>query len=522
MATTKHNGPNISWQRPEYTDLLPRWNLIKNCIAGSAVIKEKTTEYLPMPNPSDTSAENQARYTQYLQRAVFYNFTARTLHGLVGQVMNEDPVLELPDIIKMLKGDIDGGGVSFVQQASRALALTVAHGRAGLLVDYPKVDSATTQAQLLAGDVRPTLALVEPWDIINWRVIQVGGKAKLALVVIAEQYVTDDDGFEQLWDPQWRVLRLDEQGLCVVEEWIIDPNNKDEFILKPLKLDDFAQYMPTDSKGQRLDYVPFQFLGATNNDPTPDLPPLADLAELNVAHYRNSADYEEACYVCGQPTPVFTGLTEGWVKDVLKGSIQLGSRSAVPLPEGGGALLLQVAANSMPKEAMQDKEAQAVALGAKLVQKKDVQRTATEVNADRAAETCTLATIANNVSEGYEKALGFALAFVDVTQVPKDGVDNETIVVELNTDFVVNHMPPEERAQLIAEWTAGALTDEEMRLNLMRGGVASEEFEKWKTAREEQALTKPVAALPSAGGVGQQPPKQEPEGAPAQKGEENL
>lgn len=512
MATTKRNGPNIAWQRPEYVDLLPRWNLIKDCIAGSAVIKAKKTQYLPQPNPTDKSAENEARYAQYLQRAVFYNFTARTLNGLVGQVMSEDPALELPAVIEMMKDDIDGGGVSFVQQSSRALALVTAHGRGGLLVDYPKVEGATTQAQLKAGEVRPTIALVEPWDVINWRVVQVGGKAKLALVVIAEQYVTNDDGFEQQWDPQWRVLRLDEQGLCVVEEWIVDPNNKDEFIIKPLKPDGQAQYAPTDSKGQRLDYVPFQFLGAVNNDPNPDLPPLADMAELNVAHYRNSADYEEACYICGQPTPVFAGLTEGWVKDVLKGSIQLGSRSAVPLPEGGTAQLLQVEENSMPKEAMKDKEAQAVALGAKLVQTQDVQRTATEVNADRAAETSTLATIANNVSEGYEKAFGLALAFVDVSQVPEDGSDTKTITVELNTDFVVNHMSPEERAQLIAEWTAGAITDEEMRLNLVRGGVASEEFEKWQTAREEQALTKPVAALPSAGGPGNQPP------APAQGG----
>lgn len=510
MATRTRNSPNIAWQRPEYGDLLPRWNLIKDCVAGAAVVKAKKTVYLPKPNPTDTSAENEERYKQYVQRAVFYNFTARTLNGLVGQVMSEDPVLELPKVIEMMKDDIDGGGVSFVQQSSKALSLVTAHGRAGLLVDYPKVEGATTQAQLQQGEVRPTVALVEPWDVINWRVVQVGGRARLALVVLSEQYVTDDDGFEQQWDPQWRVLRLDEEGLCVIEEWIVDPNNKDEFILKPTKDQaGVSQYMPTDSTGKRLDYVPFQFIGAVNNDPNPDLPPLADMAELNVAHYRNSADYEEACYICGQPTPVFSGLTEGWVKDVLKGSVQLGSRSAVPLPEGGSAMLLQVEPNSMPKEAMKDKEVQAVALGAKLVQTSDVQRTATEVNADRAAETSTLASIANNVSEAYESALGFALAFVDASQVPEDGSDNQVITVELNTDFIINHMSPEERAQLIAEWTAGAITDEEMRLNLTRGGVASEEFDSWQTARDEQALTKPVAALPSAGGPGNQPPKAE-------------
>ena len=526
-APAKRMSPNIGWTRPEYSDLLPRWNLIRHCVAGEAQVKKQGTLLLPMPNPTDTSAENKARYDQYLQRAVFYNVTKRTLDGLVGQVMSEDPVFTVPDVLAQLEDDLDGGGVSFCQQANKALALVTAHGRAGLLVDYPYVAGAATQADLQSGNVRPTVQLVEPWDVINWRVQHVGGKAVLTLVVIAEQYVTDDDGFQQQWDPQWRVLRLDEDGLLLVEEWIKDPNNPAEFILKPVPSleadaeDGIAQFMPTDSSGKRLDYVPFTFVGAVNNDPTPDLPPLYDLAILNLAHYRNSADYEEACYIAGQPTPVFAGLTESWVKDVLKGSVQLGSRGAVPLPVGGTASMLQASENGMPKEAMKDKEAQMVALGAKLVQDTKVQRTATEVTADKAAETSVLATIACNVSEAYETALGFALAFVDVSQVPVDDSDNESIEVELNTNFVANRMNAQERAQLIAEWQAGAITDEEMRTNMIRAGVATEDFEAWKAAKEAEALTKPIAALPSAqpqidpatGKPTQMPPK----GAPVMK-----
>ena len=511
MATTpapaRRQTPNLAWTRPEYTDLLVRWNLIRHCVAGSAQVKSKGDVYLPRPNVSDTSAENRARYDQYLQRAVFYNVTGRTLKGLVGQVMAEDPVFKVPAIIEMLEDDIDGGGVSFCQQVHKTLGLNVAHGRGGLLVDYPNVARAATQADLKSGNVRPTITLVEPWDVINWRVQHVGGKARLCLVVIAEQYVTDDDGFQQQWEPQWRVLRLDEEGLLVTEEWVKDPNRDNEFILKPLASDEataenkgVAQYAPTDSAGQRLDYVPFTFVGAVNNDPTPDLPPLYDLAELNVAHYRNSADYEEACYIAGQPTPVFAGLTESWVKDVLKGGVQLGSRGAVPLPEGGSATMLQAEANGMPKEAMDRKEAQMRSLGAKLLQETDAQMTATQVNSDRAAETCELAMIAHNVSEAYETALGFALAFVDVKQVPEDGADSDAVEVELNTNFVANHLGAQERAQLVAEWQAGAITDEEMRRNMTRAGIASEEFDAWKEAKDEQALTKPIMAQPSARG----------------------
>jgi hypothetical protein len=458
-------------------------------------VKAAEDLYLPRPNVADTSVENLARYDQYLQRAVFYGVTGRTLAGLVGQVMSEDPAVTLPPLLEVMEDDVDGGGVSLSQQMAKALALVTAHGRAGLLTDYPIVEQAATRKDLLTAKVRPTVELIEPWDIINWRTINIGGVTKLSLIVLSEQYVTDDDGYEIAWDPQWRVMRLDEQGLYVLEEWIIDPNNKDEYILKPLlKGNDVigkAQYFPKGSDGRRLDFIPFQFIGAGNNDCHPDLPPLESLAALNIAHYRNSADYEEACYMCGQPTLVLAGLTEDWVKNVLKGRVELGSRAAVMLNENASGELLQATPNSMPKEAMDGKERQMVALGAKIVEQKSVQRTATEASMDKAAETSTLANIANNVSEAYEKALTFALAFVD-----RASMETEDIVeIELNTSFTASKMEPQARAQLVSEWQAGLLTDEEVRLNLTRAGVATEDFEDWNDKREAQVLTRPVAPM---------------------------
>ena len=61
------------------------------------------------------------------------------------------------------------------------------------------------------------------------------------------------------------------------------------------------EFIPTSAQGQPLTRIPFQFIGWENNDETPDLPPLYDLSIINLAHYRNSADYEEACYITGNP-----------------------------------------------------------------------------------------------------------------------------------------------------------------------------------------------------------------------------
>lgn len=478
--------PNIAYCRPEFSALLPKWNMIRDVVAGEACVKAHADLYLPRPNPTDTSEENKARYEQYKLRALFYGATGRTLNGLVGQVMERDPDVDVPTEVEELVNDIDGAGMPLTEHMAKTLELVTAHGRAGLFVDFPRVAAPITKAQSEAMNLRPMLTRYEPWDIINWRSVTVGGVTKLSLVVLSEMYVTDDDGFEQQWDNQWRVLFLDEQGQFRIQEWVKDPSStpdKPEYIVKATN-DGLADFVPTDASGAPLDYIPFVFLGSKNNDPTPDLPPLYDLAVVNVAHFRNSADYEEACYITGQPTPVFTGLTKEWVDDVLKGQVVLGSRSAVLLPEGGSGELLQASPNTMIKEAMDDKKSLMVTLGARLVEQKTVQRTATEAGQDKATETCILASIAKAVGRGYAQAMFYAMSYVRAGEASLD-----EFKVALNTRFTAVVMDAQSRAQLVAEWQAGAITDEEMRAALQGAGVATADLEEWRQSREENILS---------------------------------
>lgn len=189
----------------------------------------------------------------------------------------------------------------------------------------------------------------------------------------------------------------------------------------------------------------------------------------------------------------------------MKGVVQMGARAAVLLPANSSAGLLQASPNSMPFAAMQHKEAQMVALGARLVQQQAVQRTALEASQEGASRSCVLANISNNVSEAYTKALGWARSFLTPTQSGDSGIK-----FRLNDDFRSATMSAQERAQLVAEWMSGALTDEEMRENMTRCGIATEDFDTWLTKKEEQALTKPVAGLPAAPGAAGQEKSQTP------------
>jgi hypothetical protein len=182
----------------------------------------------------------------------------------------------------------------------------------------------------------------------------------------------------------------------------------------------------------------------------------------------------------GQPTPVFTGLDKMWVDEVLKGRVVLGTNTAVSLPEKATAALLQITESALSLDAMEHKERQAVALGARLVQSAKVQRTAKEAGMEEASETSLLLSSAKNVNSGYARALKSAALFAGA-KVTDD------IGYHLNTDFDILRLDPAGRAQLLSEWQRGILTFSEYRSVLKRAGVATLTDEQAKDELEADA-----------------------------------
>ncbi len=480
----------VSSVRKELREKLKQYEIIEDCLAGEQQVKYRQTKYLPMPNAADTSPENAARYQAYLTRAVFFNVAQRTQFGLRGQVFLRDPLVELPSLLEPMLQDATGSGVTLQQLAQESVDKVLGFGRAGLYVDYPNMTTpdgqsrGVSRAEVESGEVKPMLKLVHPKDGINWRTIRRGAKTLLSLVVFKETYDEEDDGFETKTGEQWRVLRL------VNNEYVIEIY-RDKMGQAPVE-----RYVPKDAAGLPFDEIPFVFIGSINNDPTIDPPPMYDLCAINMAHYRNSADYEDSVYQVGQPTFWFSGLTQKWIDDTMGGVIRLGSNGGIPLPVDGNAGILQAEPNTLSKEAMDQKEAQMLALGAKLVEASQVQRTATEADIDNVSETSVLSTVAKNVGAAFQHILGFAARFV--------GQDPSSIAYELNTEFDLVNLSPEERKALIAEYQSGVLTWTEVRDSLRRAGIASltDEEAKAETDKEEADrmanAVKEAAALTAA------------------------
>lgn len=442
---------NVSFVRRELQEKQPYYTLIDDCLKGEPAIKLKKQVYLPIPNEQENSVKSQ-RYEHYLERAVFYNVTARTLSGITGLVYLKDTNYKLPVLLEPLKVDCTGEGISLAQLSKRALRWGMSFGRAGLFADYPQLDDTSTVDEIKTGEVQPVFRLYRGDEITNWRTKIVNGKVVLSLVVLKEKYVEDKDEFVNQEYFRYRVLRLVDDVFTV--EVINARNYKSEGVITP-----------KDSDGDPFDSIPFFFIGSENNDSETDHPPIYDLAVLNVAHYRNSADYEESVYTVGQPTIWYSGVSEEWATNVLGGKLYIGARGGLPLPEGGEAGILQVEPNTLSKEAMDQKENQMLALGAKLVQATSGNRTtATEAQINDASETSILVNVAKNVSDAFTAALQFACRYV--------GSKKEEVEFALQADLEITKMTSQDLIALVKTWLDGAISRTELRYNLRKSGIA--------------------------------------------------
>jgi hypothetical protein len=536
--------PNVAWMRPELRNFLAQYYMIRDVIEGAPAIKGRHTvgttyvsgingfdnlgnnrrlsnakRYLPQPNPNDTSPDNMLRYRGYLERAQFMGVTAQTQAGMRGQIFLREPALKLPAELDTMLGNIDGAGVTFTQQAKRAVDYGLAYGRGGLLADFPDTGGGLSVDQINGGAAQPIVKLYAPWQIINWRIEVDGARTYFSLIVLAEDLHEAVDAFETRPYTQYRVLKINPTGQHEVEIWR-DQNQGKRGPSNFVKTDGFA---PLDANGAPLTTIPFTFFGALNNDSFPDKPPLHDIAEINIGHYRNSADYEDACYQVGQPTPWAAGLTESWFKNVWGSkNIPLGSRAVVPLPAGGQMGLMQVTANSMPLEAMKHKEDQMIALGAKLIEALGGgnPQTATGELIDETSETSILSSVACNVGAAYEYVFGFCAMFMGVTTAVESADDDEltdddnaTLSVKFNTAFQFQRMSAAERQELVAEWQVGAITTTEMRDVMKSNGIAtlnSADYKAEVAADEATRAANAAAADPMAlpaGSAGPDPNK---------------
>lgn len=440
----------VSSTNKAYDSALPKWCMVEDCVSGSSAIKSGKTKYLPKPNPEDTTIENSNRYDSYRERANFVNFTGFTKEGFMGMAFRSEPQAELPLGIEYLIDNANGAGLSLNQLTRSCVAETMVKGRYGLLCDYPFVRSKATKAEVDKIGARASIKRFDAKSVINWATTVVDGVEKLSLVVIKETVNVSKDEFSSEDVDQYRVLRLT-NGVYTQQVY-----NQDE---KPI--DEPIEIKKGD--GTRWTEIPFVFIGTEDNDTDVDKALLYDIAEINIAHYRNSADYEESSFMVGQPTPVFAGLSQAWVDENMNGAVLLGSRTAIPLPEGGSATLLQASENQMPRQGMLDKEQQMVMIGARLIDDNRGGETAYAANLRFVGQNSKLGLLISNTESAIKSCLKWCAEFMNESP--------EEIEFSMNRELYEPGADPQMIIAQIQLMDRGVIAKNDLRASLRNNNI---------------------------------------------------
>ena len=453
----------INTTHPQYDSLAPRWRRMTDVCNGEDVIKKAGERYLPMPNKDIRTPEALARYDNYKARAVFVEVTKDTLDKYTGQAFKDDPVLNVDKQLDYMKRDANGAGLSIYQLAQKCFEAQLERGRCGLFVDYPATDGEVSMADVEAKALRPTINYYSPESIINWRTTVVGGQTLTTLIVLHEHvYDTDpDDIFASKQVEQWRYLGLDDIGYFV-EVWRkadgTEQGNQDGFVLHQPRI------YPTRSKQDAWKKIPFVIIGSDSNDWCEQNIPLESLAKVNLAHYRNSADYEQSAFICGQVQAWMSGVSEQRMKALESQGIRIGAGALIMLEENGKFGFAQAEPNNLAGEAMDKKYAIMQALGAKLAEGKDTkQKTATQANHESGVQNSTASMCIANLNEAMQDALLLCYEYLGIKYNPKDG----DYLFKANQDFTA---PVADSALMtaIGAWVQGGLAPKTAAYDYMR------------------------------------------------------
>lgn len=462
-------------QNFQYIKYLPLWQKCRDAYEGQAQVHSKTTTYLPKLSEN----EDDELYRQRLMRATFFGATQRTVDALVGTLFKNNMVENVPEYLKEWEKNVTASNkvslVNFKQFSHNIARETILVGHAGVLVDFPNVDtSKMTEAEFENSGLSVYLKLYAPENILDWYEEEINGVKKLIFVKLREEYV-DFDQETLTSQPHVRyrnlVIRDGVYHQIVVDG---DADNKEVDII------------PQGEDGP-FDYIPFVFFNPNGNGADVEKPMLIDMVDINFDHYRTNADYKHGMYFSGLPTPYVTGITPDKLLEANDG-LSIGPRSFIILPAAeskAGYLQVQPEVFKDYREELKVLEDRMAVLGARaLITERKQTETADAIELKSAGEQSVLSKVADAIAAG----LTSILRIVDDWYPGENAKD---IHLSFSKDFGMTGVSPLVLSEIFKAVQAGVAPSIIYFNNLKRGGYISEEmtFEEYKDLLDSDAIS---------------------------------
>jgi len=314
-ATTQEekeaNDPSITTDA--HDRMLWRTFLMESLLGGTETMRAAGKTLMPM-----YTAEKQSDWQTRLSQAVLFNYTERTSSDLTGRLFKTPPKLPtvedgLDPIMAPHFENVDGAGTGFEEFLYEWFSGGFNLGLFNVMVNTPRKDTTTA-----ADRKTPTWSFVHPDNILA------AHETKLADGTIILDHVriletrTEMVGFKEV---KVRYIRVIDVGMVrVYKENPKARGREPKWILNESFLTDW-------------DRVPLvTFYAGRKVSLMEAIPPLQDLAYLNVRHWQSYSDQANILTVARFPILAASGVSSS------RGSKTIGPRKLFRIPDANGKL----------------------------------------------------------------------------------------------------------------------------------------------------------------------------------------
>jgi len=408
------------------------WETMAAVTNGTNYIRNMAETFLPQePREGDEAWDSR------VSRSVLSPYTSRIIETAAGAILRKPIHIEGNEYWQLFAQNVDGLGSNLNEYARRAVVSSLTYGHSAILVDYPAAMGARNLAEERAQNRRPYFINIDAPQIWGWRQASTMPGSPLTQVRIHE-YTTrplNDFGEEQI--EQMRVIYPGKYDLYTLGQDVV------EF---------------SESGGYSLDEIPLVPIYSNRRGMLRSLPPLLDIANLNITHYQRQADLIHALHVAAMPILIL----EGW--DSSTSDVGVGVNYALAMQPGNKAYYVQSDATSFDAQMaeLQSLEQQMSTLGiTKLFGQKFVAESAEAKRIDQAQSNSVLAIVSQELESALNQAFRFAARYVGI----------EPPMIRIDRDFDYYRLIGQDVAVLTQLNELGKLSDTTLLEILRRGEI---------------------------------------------------
>lgn len=448
------NDPSVTL--PAVDEMRKYWAVVDALMGGTSAMRAAGEQFLPK-----WPKEEKEAYEFRLNGSTLLPAYLETVRNNTGRVFAEPIQLAEdapPEIVELME-DIDRQGNNLQVWAKSFFELGLSRGMALVLAEFPPTTDEEgrplykNKAQEKAAKVRPYAVVIKPSQILGWKAAQSDKESILTQFRYIET-VEEEDA-----ENEFNVLQVEQIRVLDVGMW------------RTYRKTANGKGWELHSQGvTSLGFIPLAVFNPGQTGFMTTVPPLMELAHLNIKHWQSQSDQDNILHVARVPILVSIGVSDGVDEtgNPIKWEMTIGSSSAVRIDNPDGDLKYVEhtgAAIKSGAESLTELKDEMRMAGAKLMQKdKQQTKTATQAEEEAAVELSPLETMAGMLEDCIDNLLYFFASFM---RLPNGGH------CEVRGNFDVDYAPEVNLPLLKSLADASYLSQETLFAECQRRGVIS-------------------------------------------------